>query len=79
MLNKDDIFRLIDEELRVFRHYLNIDLRIEKNFLNPFYGDSRASCKVFFDRYQPYRMKDLGDNTYTGDSFPFVRKSKGLD
>lgn len=80
MLNKNDILRLTDGGLRVFRHYLNVDFRIGKNFLNPFYKDSKASCNVFFDRHkQLYRMKDFGDDSYSGDCFVLVGKLRGLD
>lgn len=80
MLNKNDILRLTDGGLRVFRHYLNVDFRVGKNFLNPFYKDSKASCNVFYDRHkQLYRMKDFGDDAYSGDCFILVAKLQGLD
>ncbi|MDR1582744.1 MAG: toprim domain-containing protein [Prevotellaceae bacterium] len=80
MLNKNDVLRLTDGGLRVFRHYLNVDFRVGKNFLNPFYKDSKASCNVFYDRHkQLYRMKDFGDDTYSVDCFSFVAKLKGLN
>lgn len=80
MLNKNDILRLTDGGLRVFRHYLNVDFRVGKNFLNPFYKDSKASCNVFYDRHKKlYRMKDFGDDTYSGDCFVLVAKLQGLD
>jgi hypothetical protein len=80
MLNKSDILRKTNGGLQIFRYYLNVDFQIGKNFLNPFYKDSKASCNVFFDRHkQLYRLKDFGDDTYSGDCFALVAKLRGLD
>lgn len=78
MLNKNDILRTTDGGLQVFRHYLNTDFRIGKNFLNPLYKDSKASCNVFYDRHkQYYHMKDFGNDAYSGDCFALVGKIHG--
>lgn len=78
MLNKNDILRSTDGGLKVFRHYLHTDFRIGKNFLNPLYKDSKASCNVFYDRHkQYYRMKDFGNDAYSGDCFALVGKIHG--
>ena len=75
MLNKNDILRSTDGGLKVFRYYLRIDFRVGKNFLNPLYKDANASCNVFYDRHkQHYRMKDFGNDAYSGDCFALVGK-----
>src|SRR5690606_38128226 len=49
-------------------------------FLNPLYDDRRASCNVYLDRRsQIYRLKDFGNDEYSGDCFFYVGKLKGLD
>lgn len=78
MLVKDDILRRTDNGLNVFRHYLDVNFRIGKNFLNPLYKDTKASCNVFYDRHkQCYRMKDFGNDGYSGDCFALVGKIYG--
>ena len=42
--------------------------------------DKNASCNVFFDRRNDcYRLKDFGNDDYSGDCFAFVGKLSGLD
>ena len=54
--------------------------RVGRNFLNPLYADSKASCNVYYDRRSgTYRMKDFGNGDYSGDCFFLVAKLKGLD
>ena len=66
--------------LDVFRHYLPVKWRVGRNFLNPLYADSKASCNVYYDRRSgTYRMKDFGNGDYSGDCFFLVAKLKGLD
>ena len=54
--------------------------RVGRNFLNPLYEDSKASCNVYYDRRSgTYRMKDFGNGDFSGDCFFIVAKIKGLD
>ncbi|MDR2010943.1 MAG: toprim domain-containing protein [Bacteroidales bacterium] len=80
MLNKEELLRRTNNGLDVFKHYIPIPFRIGKNFLNPLYEDSKASCNVYFDRKSGcYKLKDFGNDDYSGDCFFFVGKLKGLD
>ena len=80
MLNKDAILRQTNSGLEVFRHYVSGQWRVGRNFLNPLYEDSKASCNIYYDRRsQSYKMKDFGNDTYSGDCFDIVGKIKGLD
>ncbi|MDR2084656.1 MAG: toprim domain-containing protein [Bacteroidales bacterium] len=80
MLNKEELLRKTNKGLDVFRYYIPTTFRIGRNFLNPLYEDNRASCNVFFDRNSDcYRLKDFGNDDYSGDCFFFVGILKGLD
>lgn len=80
MLSKDEILNQTDRGLNVFRHYISIPFKIGRNFLNPLYDDSKASCNIYLDRNSNiYRLKDFGNDDYSGDCFAFVGKLKGLD
>lgn len=62
-----------DRGLSVFRHYLPVPFRIGKKFLNPLYKDTKASCNVYYDRrHSVYKMKDFGNEEYSGDCFELV-------
>lgn len=79
-LSKDNILRTTDKGLTVFRHYIAIPFQLGRNFLNPLYEDKHASCNIFFDRRNDcYRLKDFGNDDYSGDCFAFVGKLNGLD
>lgn len=79
-LSKDNILRTTDKGLSIFRHYLAMPFQVGRNFLNPLYEDKHASCNIFFDRRNDcYRMKDFGNDAYSGDCFAFVGKLEGLD
>ena len=66
--------------MSVFKHYLPGNWRIGRNFLNPLYQDKKASCNIYFDRHSGmYKMKDFGNDNYSGDCFFFVGQLKGLD
>ena len=79
-IDKEDILRLTDRGLSVFRHYLPVSFRLGKNFLNPFYQDKRASCNVYYERNSGvYKLKDFGNDDYSGDCFALVGKLHGLD
>jgi hypothetical protein len=80
MLNKDEILRQTNNGLNVFKHYIPGQWRIGRNFLNPLYEDRKASCNIYFDRRNDcYRMKDFGNDAFSGDCFDIVGKLKGLD
>ncbi len=72
-MEKDDILRRTNGGLDIFRHYIPGHWRVGKNFLNPFYKDTKASMHVYYDRHNGiYRMKDFGDGRYSGDCFTLV-------
>lgn len=62
------------------KYHVSIVSRIGRNFLNPLYKDSKASCNVYFNRKTgTYYMKDFGNPSYSGDCFFLVASLKGLD
>lgn len=68
-----------DRGLSVFRHYLPVQFRIGKKFLNPLYKDTKASCNIYYDRrHSVYKMKDFGNEEYSGDCFELVGTMTGL-
>ena len=70
MLRKEEILSRTNNGLLVFKHYLPGDWRIGRHFLNPFYQDKKASCNIYFDRHSGmYKMKDFGNDSYSGDCF----------
>lgn len=80
MLNKDEILRRTSNGLDVFKYYISSGWRVGRNFLNPLYEDRKASCNIYYDRRSgSYKMKDFGNDTYSGDCFDIVGKIKGLD
>ena len=80
MLNKDELLRRTNSGLDVFKHYIPVQWKTGRNFLNPLYEDRKASCNVYFDRRNNiYRIKDFGNDNYSGDCFFFVGQLKGLD
>ena len=80
MLRKEEILERTNNGLSVFKHYISGRGRIGRNFLNPLYEDNKASCNIYFDRRSGiYKMKDFGNDSYSGDCFFFVGRLKGLD
>jgi hypothetical protein len=66
--------------LNVFKQYIPGEWRVGRNFLNPLYEDRKASCNIYFDRRSDcYRMKDFGNDAYSGDCFDTVGKLKNLN
>ena len=49
MVKKEEILARTSNGLDVFRHYLPVKWRVGRNFLNPLYADSKASCNVYYD------------------------------
>ena len=80
MLNKEELLRRTNNGLDVFKHYIPGQWKTGRNFLNPLYEDRKASCNVYFDRRGGvYRIKDFGNDEYSGDCFFFVGNLKGLN
>lgn len=78
-MNKEDILQATDRGLSVFRHYLPVPFRVGKKFLNPLYKDTKASCNVYYDRrHSVYKIKDFGNEEYSGDCFELVGTMTGL-
>ncbi len=79
-LSKETLLQATNKGMAVFRHFIPFPFRVGRNFLNPLYADKNASCNVFFDRRNDcYRLKDFGNDDYSGDCFAFVGKLIGLD
>jgi len=80
MLNRDEILRRTGSGLDVFKHYIPGQWRVGRNFHNPLYEDRKASCNIFYDRRNDcYRLKDFGNDDFSGDCFDIVGKIKGLN
>ena len=80
MLNKDELLKRTNNGLDVFKHYISGNWRAGRNFLNPLYEDRKASCNIYFDRKNAcYRLKDFGNDEYSGDCFdiPFRWRISG--
>lgn len=76
---KDEILHLTRRGLDVFYFYMPIDFVPKRNFRNPFYEDKRASCNIYLDtKTDTYRMKDFGDESFSGDCFWLVSIVKNL-
>ena len=79
MIRKDDILKMTEKGISVFRYYLPVDFKVEKNFLNPFYKDTKASCNIYYERKAGvFKMKDFGNEDYSGDCFELVGRLNGL-
>lgn len=79
-VNKEDILLLTDKGLKIFKYYIPFPFKLGRNFLNPLYKDNRASCNIYYDRRNMiYKMKDFGNDDYSGDCFALVGKLNGLD
>jgi hypothetical protein len=80
MLRKEEILEKTSNGLNVFRHYIPCQWRVGRNFFNPLYEDKKASCNIYFDRKaSTYKLKDFGNDEFSGDCFFFVSKLKGLN
>ena len=77
---KDEILDCTNRGLEIFCFYMPIDFVLRRNFRNPLYDDHKASCNIYFDvKQQCYRMKDFGNDFYSGDCFWFAAMMLGLD
>ena len=80
MLRKEEILERTSNGLNVFRYYIACQWRVGRNFFNPLYKDNKASCNIYFDRKAGvYKLKDFGNDEYSGDCFYLVGKLKGLN
>ncbi|MDR3219850.1 MAG: bifunctional DNA primase/helicase, partial [Dysgonamonadaceae bacterium] len=80
MLSKQAILDKTNNGFEVFRYYIDTKWQLGKNFRNPLYDDKKASCNVYFDRrYRIYKLKDFGNDAYSGDCFDIVGKLKNLN
>ena len=80
MISKDEILERTNRGLDVFKYYLGIPFKLGKNFRNPLYDDKNASCNIYFDKHSMmFKMKDFGNEGYSGDCFWFVAALKGLN
>ena len=77
---KEEILEHTNRGLEIFCFYMPIDFVPKRNFQNPLYKDKRASCNIYLDtKSQCYRMKDFGNEAYSGDCFWFAATMLGLD
>ena len=77
---KEEILLRTNKGLEIFCFYMPIDFVIKRNFRNPLYDDKRASCNIYLDgKSDCYRMKDFGNDAYSGDCFWFAATMIGLD
>ena len=77
---KEEILLRTNKGLEIFCFYMPIDFVIKRNFRNPLYDDKRASCNIYLDKKSDcYRMKDFGNDAYSGDCFWFAATMIGLD
>jgi hypothetical protein len=79
-MTKEEILGKTQGGLTVFKHFLPNNFKIGKNFLNPFYEDTKAACNIYFDKkVRIYKIKDFGDSRFNGDCFSFVAIIKDLN
>ena len=77
---KEEILSRANKGLEVFCFYMPTDFVPKRNFRNPLYDDKRASCNIYLDsKSDCYRMKDFGNDAYSGDCFWFAATMLGLD
>ena len=77
---KEEILNRTNKGLEVFCFYMPINFVPKRNFRNPLYDDRRASCNIYLDNKSGcYRMKDFGNDAYSGDCFWFTAAMLGLD
>jgi hypothetical protein len=72
-LSRDEILSATDGGLDVFRHFISDFPGVGKQFLNPFYEDTKPSTVVYKHKNgHLYNFVDFGNIDYTGDCFSFV-------
>ncbi len=77
-MKKEEILRLTNGGLDVFRHYVPGNWQVGKNFRNPFYADKNASFSIYLNKNTGcYCMMDFGCPDYAGDCFALVALLEG--
>ena len=77
---KIQILNRTRQGLDVFHHYLGVKFFPNRNFKNPLYNDTKASCSIYLNKKSgTYMMKDFGNMEYAGDCFWLVSKMLELD
>ena len=77
---KEEILDKTNRGLHIFNYYMPFEFKPKKNFRNPLYEDSKASCNIYFDgRANCYKMHDFGNSEFSGDCFWFVATVNHLD
>ena len=77
---KEEILQRTNRGLDIFYFYMPINFVPKRNFRNPLYDDKRASCNIYLDaKSDCYRMKDFGNDLYSGDCFWFAATMQGLN
>lgn len=77
---KEQILDKTNRGLHIFNYYMPFEFKPKKNFRNPLYDDSKASCNIYFDsRSNCYKMHDFGNGEFSGDCFWFVAMINSLD
>ena len=72
-LSRDEILSATDCGLDVYKHFLSDFPGVGKQFLNPFYEDTKPSSVVYKHKANNiYNFVDFGNIDYTGDCFSFV-------
>lgn len=56
MIRKDDILKMTEKGISVFRYYLSVDFKVGKNFLNPFIRIRRLLA-IFITNVRPECLK----------------------
>lgn len=80
MNTKEEILSRTNRGLDIFYYYMPIDFVPKRNFRNPLYDDKRASCNIYYDpNTECYRMKDFGNDLFSGDCFWFAATILNLD
>lgn len=77
---KEQILDKTNRGLHIFNYYMPFEFKPKKNFRNPLYDDSKASCNIYLDsRANCYKMHDFGNSAFSGDCFWFAAMINSLD
>lgn len=80
MLSRDALLCCTNNGLDVSRHYIPGSWGVGRNVFNSLYKDTKPLCNVYQDRRtRQYRIKDFGNDEYSGDCFNFAGRLFSLD